>query len=58
MQELFVEKELTHWKHILLLKTKPLAQAVHVEPSVEQLPEAQLATLHVQEPPVDEEFAH
>jgi hypothetical protein len=35
-----------------------LAQVVHVEPSVEQLPEAQLATLHVHEPLVDEELAH
>jgi hypothetical protein len=43
---------------VLLFKPKPLAQVVHVEPSVEQLPEAQLATLHIQEPSVDEEFAH
>jgi hypothetical protein len=43
---------------VLLLKPYPLTHAEHVEPSVEQLPEAQLATLHVHEPLVDEELAH
>lgn len=43
---------------MLLLKPYPLTHAEHVEPSVEQLPEAQFATLHEQEPFVEEELAH